>query len=102
MANPTVPLPHAHFRPHPLDNVALADEAESLHPILDAKVMHSLPNSDTPQIFTACGRGARSSLRMLRHGLDVEESVNSELPGIPNAVWTTKQREDGERSSMLA
>ncbi|KAF8843027.1 hypothetical protein BDN67DRAFT_964913 [Paxillus ammoniavirescens] len=101
MANPMVPLPHAHFRPHPLDNLALADEAESLHPILDAKVMHSLPNSDTPQIFTACGRGARSSLRMLRHGLDVEESVNSELPGIPNAVWTTKQREDDEFDSYI-
>ncbi|KIK98465.1 hypothetical protein PAXRUDRAFT_823827 [Paxillus rubicundulus Ve08.2h10] len=101
MANPTVPLPHAHFRPHPLDNVALADEAESLHPILDAKVMHSLPNSDTPQIFTACGRGARSSLRMLRHGLDIEESVSSELPGIPNAVWTTKQREDDEFDSYI-
>lgn len=95
MADPTVPLPHAHFRPHPLDNLALADEMESLDPILDSKVMNILPNSDTPQILAACGRGARSSFRMLRHGLDVEESVSSELPGIPNAVWTTKQREEG-------
>ncbi|KAG1739240.1 CPSF A subunit region-domain-containing protein [Suillus lakei] len=96
MANPTIALPHAHFRPRPLDNLALADEMESLDPIIDSKVMNLLPNSDTPQIFTACGRGARSSFRTLRHGLDVEESVSSELPGIPNAVWTTKRREDDE------
>ncbi|OJA18672.1 hypothetical protein AZE42_08861, partial [Rhizopogon vesiculosus] len=101
MANPTTPLPHAHFRPRPLDNLALADELESLDPIIDSKVMNLLPNSDTPQIFTACGRGARSTFRTLRHGLDVEESVSSELPGIPNAVWTTKRREDDEFDSYI-
>ncbi|KAG6375479.1 CPSF A subunit region-domain-containing protein [Boletus reticuloceps] len=63
--------------------------------------MNVLPNSDTPQILAACGRGARSSFRILRHGLDVEESVSSELPGIPNAVWTTKQREEDEFDSYI-
>jgi splicing factor 3B subunit 3 len=101
MSDPTLPLPHAYFRPRGLDNLALADELESLDPILDAKVMNILPNSDTPQIFTACGRGARSSFRMLRHGLEVEESVSSDLPGIPNAVWTTKRREDGKIGSDM-
>jgi splicing factor 3B subunit 3 len=101
MADPTAPLPHAHFRPRPLDNLAIADEVESLDPILDSKVMNILPNSDTPQILAACGRGARSSFRMLRHGLDVEESVSSEPPGIPNAVWTTKQREEDEFDSYI-
>ncbi|KAF8134537.1 CPSF A subunit region-domain-containing protein [Boletus edulis] len=101
MADPTAPLPHAHFRPRPLDNLALADELESLDPILDTKIVNVLPNSDTPQILAACGRGARSSFRILRHGLDVEESVSSELPGIPNAVWTTKQREEDEFDSYI-
>lgn len=96
MADPSVPLPRAFFRPHPLDNLVVADEMESLDPILDSKVMNLLPNSDTPQIFAACGRGARSTFRTLRHGLEVEESVSSDLPGIPNAVWTTKRTEDGE------
>lgn len=96
MADPSVPLPHAFFRLHPLDNLVVADELESLDPILDSKVMNLLPNSDTPQIFSACGRGARSTFRTLRHGLEVEESVSSDLPGIPNAVWTTKRTEDGE------
>lgn len=100
MADPGTPLPHAHFRPRGLENLAVADELESLDPILDSKVMKLLPNSDTPQIFTACGRGARSTFRTLRHGLEVEESVSSELPGIPNAVWTTKRTEDGNVSFL--
>jgi splicing factor 3B subunit 3 len=95
MADPSVSLPHAFFRPRPLENLIIADELESLDPILDSKVMNLLPNSDTPQIFTASGRGARSTFRTLRHGLEVEESVSSDLPGIPNAVWTTKRTENG-------
>lgn len=96
MADPSEALPRAYFRPRGLDNLTLVDELESLDPILDAKVMNLLPNSDTPQIFAACGRGARSTFRMLRHGLEVEEVVSSDLPGIPNAVWTTKLKEDGK------
>ena len=38
---------------------------------------------------------------MLRHGLDVEEVVSSDLPGIPNAVWTTKLKEDGKSSFLV-
>lgn len=98
MAQPQHPLPRAHFRPRPLENLALADEIESLNPILDAKVLNLLPNSDSPQIFTLNGRGSRSKLRTLRHGLEVEETVSSDLPGIPNAVWTVKVRSDGEFS----
>lgn len=95
MSDPTLALPRAYFRPHPLDNLTLVDELESLDPIIDSKVLNILPNSDSPQIFAACGRGPRSSLRTLRHGLEVEEVVSSDLPGIPNAVWTTKIKEDG-------
>ena len=73
MADPTAPLPRAYFRPRPLDNLTLVDELDSLCPIIDSKVMNMLPNSDTPQIFAACGRGARSTFRTLRHGLEVEE-----------------------------
>ncbi|KAF4620312.1 hypothetical protein D9613_000135 [Agrocybe pediades] len=101
MADPNSPLPQAFFRPRPLENLALADEIESLDPIIDSKVLNILPNSDTPQIFTACGRGARSTLRTLRHGLEVEESVSSDLPGIPNAVWTTKKSEDDPFDSYI-
>lgn len=96
MMDPRAALPPVHFKPRPLENLLLQDEVESLDPIIDAKVLN-LFNTDTPQIFAACGRGARSTLRTLRHGLEVEETVSSDLPGIPNAVWTTKLREDGEQ-----
>lgn len=100
MADPTAPLPRAYFRPRTLDNLTLVDEQESLDPVIDSKVMNLLPNSDTPQIFAACGRGPRSTFRTLRHGLDVEEVVSSDLPGIPNAVWTTKLKEEGAECSF--
>jgi splicing factor 3B subunit 3 len=102
MKTPSRSLPPVYFRPHPLDNLAPADELESLCPIVDATVANLLPNSDTPQIFAACGRGSRSTFRMLRHGLDVEETVSSDLPGIPNAVWTTKLKEDGDAIDLQA
>ncbi|KIL68220.1 hypothetical protein M378DRAFT_158762 [Amanita muscaria Koide BX008] len=101
MADPATALPIAYFKPRPLENLVIADELESLDPILDAKVLNILPNSDTPQLFAACGRGARSTLRTLRHGLEVEETVSSELPGIPNAVWTTKVKEDDPYDSYI-
>ncbi|KAJ4475998.1 CPSF A subunit region-domain-containing protein [Lentinula edodes] len=33
--------------------------------------------------------------------LNLEESVSSDLPGIPNAVWTTKKREDDAYDSYI-
>ena len=59
-------------------------------PLIDATVANLRPDDDSPQILTLCGRGARSSVRMLRHGLEVVEVAVSELPGNPNAVWTVK------------
>lgn len=95
MAEPLLSLPPAFFQPRSLDNLMLVDELDSLNPITDGRVVNLLEAAaETPQIFTACGRGARSTFRMLRHGLEAEESVSSELPGIPNAVWTTKLRAD--------
>ena len=55
-----------------------------------------LANEDTPQLYIACGRGPRSSLRVLRHGLEVTEMAVSELPGNPNAVWTVKRNTAGQ------
>lgn len=56
----------------------------------------SSANEDTPQLYMLCGRGPRSTVRVLRHGLEVSEMAVSELPGNPNAVWTVKRRVDGE------
>lgn len=90
-------LPAATFRPRPLENLVLADELDSLNPIIDCKVGNFL-GGDTPEIYTACGNRARSSIRILRQGLEVAEVVSSELPGRPNAVWTTKLKATGALS----
>ncbi|SCV67047.1 BQ2448_5693 [Microbotryum intermedium] len=96
----TDPLPPALFRTRPLENLVLADELESLGPILDCKVANFL-GEDTPQIYTACGRGARSSVRIVRQGLEVVEAVSSELPGAPINVWTTKLRHEDEYDAYI-
>jgi splicing factor 3B subunit 3 len=100
MANPSTPLPHAYFRPRNLENLELVDEILSLDPILDSKVLNLLPNSDTPQIFAACGRGSRSTFRTLRHGLEVKELLSSDVRysvrDSPNGLWTTRLRDSGK------
>jgi splicing factor 3B subunit 3 len=96
------PLPYVFFNPHPLQNLLLVDAISSLDPILDSKVVNLLGTaSDTPQIYTACGRGPRSTFRSLKHGLDVNLLVSSELPGNPNAVWTLKLSEEDEYHSYI-
>eukprot|EP00992_Anisonema_acinus_P013135 TRINITY_DN8566_c0_g1_i3.p1 TRINITY_DN8566_c0_g1~~TRINITY_DN8566_c0_g1_i3.p1 ORF type:complete len:1206 (+),score=374.60 TRINITY_DN8566_c0_g1_i3:30-3647(+) len=79
------------FKPRLLRNLLLIDDVESLCPILDCKVL-DLVREDTPQLYTLCGRGPLSTLRILRHGLAAAELAVSELPGVPNAVWTVKQK----------
>ena len=79
------------FRPRALKNLLLIDDIESLSPILDCKIM-DLVREDTPQLYALCGRGPQSSLRVLRHGLAISELAMSELPGVPNAVWTAKKK----------
>ncbi|XP_050399124.1 splicing factor 3B subunit 3 isoform X2 [Patella vulgata] len=81
------------FSPRPLKNLVVVDEMDSLSPIMSCQIA-DLANEDTPQLYTLCGRGPRSSLRVLRHGLEVSEMAVSELPGNPNAVWTVKRRID--------
>jgi splicing factor 3B subunit 3 len=81
------------FVPRKLKNLILVDEMDSLSPITACHIA-DLANEDTPQLYVTCGRGPRSTLRILRHGLEVTEMAVSELPGNPNAVWTVKRRAD--------
>ncbi|ESO03752.1 hypothetical protein HELRODRAFT_100012 [Helobdella robusta] len=88
------------FAPRPLKNLVMVDELNSLSPIMGCQIT-DLGNEDTPQLYTLCGRGPRSSLRVLRHGLEVSEMAVSELPGNPNAVWTVKKRTEDEYDSYI-
>ncbi|KAJ3040626.1 Splicing factor 3B subunit 3 [Rhizophlyctis rosea] len=88
------------FVPRPLRNLSPVDELESLSPLIDAKVANP-NNEETPQIYALCGRGSRSSFRILRHGLEVSEMAVSELPGNPNAVWTVKSSASDEYDAYI-
>ncbi|CAG0912665.1 unnamed protein product [Notodromas monacha] len=88
------------FAPRGLRNLVLVDEQDSLSPILSCQIA-DLANEDTPQLYVACGRGPRSTMRVLRHGLEVSEMAVSELPGHPNAVWTVKRRVDDEFDAYI-
>ncbi|KAJ3054091.1 Splicing factor 3B subunit 3 [Rhizophlyctis rosea] len=88
------------YNPRGLRNLSPMDELESLSPLIDAKVAN--PNhEETPQIYALCGRGSRSSFRMMRHGLEVSDLAVSELPGNPNAVWTIKSSAREEYDSYI-
>ncbi|KAF6148902.1 hypothetical protein GIB67_014273 [Kingdonia uniflora] len=88
------------FNPRGLKNLFRIDQVESLMPIMDMKIAN-LFDEETPQIFTLCGRGPRSSLRILRPGLAVSEMAVSQLPGIPSAVWTVKKNISDEFDAYI-
>jgi len=77
------------FRPRAMKNLLLIDEMQAASPITDSLVAN-LFQEESPQIYALCGRAARSSLRIFRHGIAVTERAVSTLPGIPNAVWSVK------------
>ena len=70
-------------------NLLALDEPESLCAATDF-VAEDLAGEGSPQIYALCGRGPRSSLRVLRHGVAVSEMAVSPLPGRPSAVWTVR------------
>jgi splicing factor 3B subunit 3 len=61
----------------------------------------NLLNEETAQLYALCGRGARASLRVLRHGLAVAEMAVSELPGNPTAVWTIRRAAADELDAYI-
>ncbi|PKI83751.1 pre-mRNA-splicing factor rse1 [Malassezia vespertilionis] len=94
------PPPIPSFVPCALENIALVDEHAALDTLMDAKIANPLA-SDSPQMYTVGGRGARSAFRQMRHGMEVDEVVSSDLPGVPNAVWSTKLRQTDEHDSYI-
>ena len=90
----------AFFHPRVAENIALVESIDTMSPLLDCKVANLL-DEDAPQIYTLCGTGARSSFKTLKHGLQVSEIVESELPSIPSAVWTTKLTRGDEYDAYI-
>lgn len=61
----------------------------------------NLLNEETPQIYAACGRGPRSSMRVLRPGLALTELAVWPLPGAPTAVWTLKRSQQDDLDAFI-
>lgn len=88
------------FKPRSLKNLFLVDKIYSLSPIIDMKVVNAkLENSS--QIYALCGRGPRSSLRVLQQGLSIEELADNELPGRPKYIWTLKKEYTSEYDGYI-
>ncbi|SBT81027.1 splicing factor 3B subunit 3, putative [Plasmodium malariae] len=88
------------FKTQKLKNLFLVDQIYSLSPILDMKILDA-KNSNSSQIYTLCGRGPRSSLRILQHGLSIEELADNELPGKPKYIWTVKKDNASEYDGYI-
>ncbi|KAH9907364.1 Pre-mRNA-splicing factor rse-1 [Xylariomycetidae sp. FL2044] len=88
-----------YFDPRPLENLTLVEDIDSMNPLLDCQVANFA--GDAPQIYSVCGNGARSRFRMLKHGLEVNEIVVSDLPAKFSAVWTTKLAKNNEYDAYI-
>ena len=93
------------FYPHEVDHLHLAKRIENFSPTTSSVVANLQTKAglrnDAPQIFTACGSGARSSLKMTQHGLEVTQLGFSELPVKPKNIWTTKLRHEDQSDSYI-
>ncbi|KAJ7119578.1 mono-functional DNA-alkylating methyl methanesulfonate N-term-domain-containing protein [Mycena epipterygia] len=94
-------LPRVHFHPRALRNLVLTDEIPALNPIIQSKILHVARPGESPQITAVCGRGPRSTLRMLRHGLAVEELVSCDVGSSPNGLWVTKRAETDRKDVYI-
>ena len=99
-ADPSQPYTPIYFYPRGAENVNLVDSINSMNPVMDCKVAN-LMEEDAPQIYSICGSGARSTFRTLKHGLEVNEIVDSELPSRPSAVFTTKLARGDEYDAFI-
>ena len=99
-ADPTETYEPIYFHPRAAENVNLVDSINSMNPIVDCK-MANLTGEEAPQLYAICGTGARSTLRTLKHGLEVNDIVDSELPGVPHAVWTVKLTHEDEYDAYI-
>jgi splicing factor 3B subunit 3 len=48
-----------------------------------------------------CGKGALSTLRVMRHGLSVTEMAVSAMPGKPTGVWSIKENNDSQFDTYM-
>ncbi|GMM34052.1 U2 snRNP complex subunit [Saccharomycopsis crataegensis] len=87
------------FTPKDSENLEVTDIIESLNPILDSKLIKL--SEQTSRISTVCGTSNNSALKVLTHGLNVEEVVTSELGNTATGVFTTKMTSNDDVDKYL-
>lgn len=83
-----------YFKPRALRYLSMTEsESPSLSPILDLKVAAPKTGSadDGPQILALCGSGPRSSLSIMRHGIQIEQKAVTPLERA-TGVWMLKTK----------
>jgi len=88
------------IEPRALRNLLLVDELDNLGPLTELKAADVAREGST-QLCALSGRGPRSTVRVLRHGLAVAEMAVSELPGTPTAVWTVRTSAAAQFDSLI-
>ena len=77
------------FNPREMKNLIQCDEIISLGCVTDF-VVNDLSNEGIMKIHALCGKSSRSSLRVIKQGLSINEIANTVLPANPTGIWTIK------------
>ena len=79
------------FVPSPMmKNMQIIDTLPSICGATNVMVGEYATGESAPQIYAFCGRGQRSSVRVMRHGAAITELAQSPLPGTPSRIFTVK------------
>ena len=87
---------------NPRDNVNMIsfDEIQNIAGITDMRI-DDLVNEGQSQVYLTCGKGAYSTLRVLRHGLSTIELAKTEMPNEPTGVFTLKEKAEGKHDKFI-
>lgn len=77
------------FVPRALAQLKVIDRLPSMAPCLSIKVAN-LCNEESPQIYALCGRGPRSTLRVLRNGLETANVAQTQVNKFPYILPSLK------------
>jgi splicing factor 3B subunit 3 len=79
------------FNSRGLKNIAPVDEIKNMGCITNMECVDLLDEGN-PQIYLTCGRGPLTTLRIVRHGLQINQMADSPMPDAPTGIWTLKEK----------
>jgi len=88
------------FNARGLKNIFPVDQIKNMGSITNMECL-DLVNEGNPQIYLTCGRGALSNLRVVRHGLQVKQMGDSNMPDSPTGIWTLKEKFGDDFDKMM-